>query len=85
MLAVFYGDSLGNRNTDLYSDIDLRIVIQNDFFESYKLNKRQRAKKWGKVLFFEDTAEATYCIAHYDCFIKVDAFYYTPKDLRPSV
>lgn len=85
VLAVFYGGSIGNRNTDLYSDIDLRIVVKDEMFEEYRLNKRERAKNWGKVLFFEDFPWATYIVAHYDNFIKVDTFYYRKEDIQPSV
>ncbi|MGD6834432.1 aminoglycoside 6-adenylyltransferase [Sutcliffiella halmapala] len=84
VLAVFYGGSLGNQNTDLYSDIDLRIVIKDEVFEEYRLNKKQRSKNWGKVLFFEDFPWTTYSIAHYDTFIKVDTFYYKTRDIQPS-
>ncbi|WP_077324786.1 hypothetical protein [Virgibacillus siamensis] len=85
IIAVFYGGSIGNHNTDLYSDIDLRIVVKDEVFEEYRLNKKQRAKKWGKVLFFEDFPWATYSIAHFDTFIKVDTFYFKMKDIQPSV
>lgn len=85
VLAVFYGGSIGNKNTDLYSDIDLRIVVEDEVFEEYRLNKKQRAKNWGNVLFFEDYPWATHTIAHYDSFIKIDCFYYKMKNIQPSV
>lgn len=85
VLAVFYGGSIGNQITDLYSDIDLRVVVKDEVFEEYRLNKKHRAKNWGKVLFFEDFAWSTYSIAHYNSFIKVDTFYYKAKDIQPSV
>lgn len=85
ILAVFYGGSLGKQNTDLYSDIDLRIVVKDEVYEQYRSNKKQRANKWGNVVFFEDFPWATYSIAHYDGFIKVDTFYYKTKDIQPSV
>lgn len=85
VLAVFYGGSIGNQNTDLYSDIDLRIVVKNEVFEEYRINKKQRAKNWGNVLFFEDFPWATHSIAHYSTFIKVDSFYYKLNDIKPSV
>lgn len=85
VLAVYYGGSIGNNNTDLYSDIDLRIVVKDDVFEEYRLNKKQRATNWGKVLFFEDFPWASHSIAHYHSFIKVDSFYYKAQDLQPSV
>lgn len=85
VLAIFYGGSIGNKNTDLYSDIDLRIVVKDEAFEEYRLNKKQRAQNWGRVLFFEDFPWATYSVAHYDSFIKVDTFYYRTGDIQPSV
>ncbi|MGD6795373.1 hypothetical protein [Metabacillus indicus] len=85
VLAFFYGGSIGNGNTDLYSDIDLRIVVKDALFEQYRQNKKERAKNWGNVLFFEDFPRSTYSIAHFDTFIKVDSFYYTTKDIVPSV
>ncbi|MBU7592776.1 hypothetical protein [Metabacillus halosaccharovorans] len=85
VLAIFYGGSIGNQNVDLYSDIDLRIVVRDEVFEEYRINKKQRANNWGNVLFFEDFPWATHSIAHYNAFIKVDSFYYKNKDIRPSV
>ncbi|MFB5662494.1 aminoglycoside 6-adenylyltransferase [Alteribacillus sp. HJP-4] len=84
VVAVFYGGSIGNQNTDLYSDIDLRIVVIDEVFEEYRLNKKERAKNWGNVLYFEDFPWATYTVAHYDSFIKVDAFYYKTENIQPS-
>jgi DNA-directed RNA polymerase subunit L len=85
VIAVFYGGSLGDQNTDIYSDIDLRIVLKDEVFEEYRLNKKQRAKNWGGVLFYEDFPWANHSVAHYDTFVKVDTFYYKIKDIQPSV
>ncbi|MDV2685562.1 hypothetical protein RYX56_14440 [Alkalihalophilus lindianensis] len=85
VLAVFYGGSIGNQDTDLYSDIDLRIIVKDEVFEEYRLNKRARAKNWGEVLYFEDFPWTTYSVAHYDTFIKVDTFYYKIQDIQPSI
>ncbi|KGP91819.1 hypothetical protein N780_15745 [Pontibacillus chungwhensis BH030062] len=84
VLAVFYGGSIGKQNTDLYSDIDLRILVKDEVFEEYRLTKKERAKNWGNVLYFEDIPWATYTVAHYDSFIKVDAFYYKTEFIQPS-
>lgn len=83
--AVFYGGSIGKQQTDLYSDIDLRIVVKDEMYEDYRKNKKQRAKSWGNVLFFEDFPWTTYSIAHYEGFLKVDSFYFKINDLQPSV
>ncbi|MFL0584005.1 nucleotidyltransferase domain-containing protein [Solibacillus silvestris] len=85
VLAIFYGGSIGSGETDLYSDIDLRIVVKDGVYEEYRLNKKQRAKNWGKVLFFEDFHWANYSTAHSRTFIKVDSFYYKSMDIKPSI
>lgn len=85
VLSVFYGGSVGENNTDLFSDIDVRIVVKDGAFEEYRHNKRERAKKWGDVLFFEDNLRAAHTVAHYTNFLKVDAFYYSTKQLWPTV
>ena len=53
VLAAFYGGSIGNENADLYSDIDLRIVVKNGKIKAYVSNKLT-PRKWGNVLYFED-------------------------------
>lgn len=85
VIGVFYSGSIGNGNSDLYSDIDLRIVVKDEVFEAYISAKRQRAQNWGTVLFFEDFPWTNYSIAHYDSFIKIDTFYYRKAEVRPSV
>jgi Streptomycin adenylyltransferase len=85
VIAVFYGGSIGKESTDLYSDIDLRVVVRDAVFEKFRENKKKRAANWGKVLFYEDFPWTDYSIAHYDSFIKVDTFYYKKKDLQPSI
>lgn len=85
IIGIFYGGSLGSKNADLYSDIDLRIVVKDDVFENYRLDKRQRPNNWGRVLFFEDLPYSNYTVAHYDTFIKVDVFYYKIQDIQPSL
>lgn len=85
VIGIFYGGSIGNQNTDLYSDIDLRIIVTDEVFEEYRLNKKNRAENWGNVLFFEDFSWTNYSVAHFDNFIKVDTFYYRKEDIQPSV
>ncbi|WP_164669850.1 aminoglycoside 6-adenylyltransferase [Virgibacillus doumboii] len=85
VLAVFYGGSIGNQNTDLFSDIDIRVVVKEEVFEEYRQNKKLRAVNWGNVLFYEGSPATNFIVAHYDCFIKVDSFYYQPSHIRPSV
>jgi predicted nucleotidyltransferase len=85
VLAFFYGGSAAKDNMDLYSDLDLRIVVNDENFEEYRRNKMERAKKWGEVLFYEDFPWASHSVAHYTDFVKVDSFYYKKEDLKPSL
>ncbi|MEK4566449.1 aminoglycoside 6-adenylyltransferase [Alkalihalobacillus sp. FSL R5-0424] len=85
VLAVFFGGSIGNETTDIYSDIDVRIVVKDEDYQNVRGCKRERAKRWGNVLFFEDVPWSNYSVAHYDTFLKVDSFYYRTRDLEPSV
>jgi hypothetical protein len=85
IVAVFYGGSIGSDTTDQYSDIDLRVVVENKAYPEFLKNQRERASKWGNILFFESLPEANYTVAHFDSFVKVDVFYYRIEDLKPSV
>ena len=84
IVSVFYGGSIGNNDSDNYSDIDLRIVVAEEEFENYRAKKRKRATRWGAVSFFEDVPYSNYSAAHYENFVKVDTFYYRLKDVLPS-
>jgi len=86
VLAVYLGGSLATGDFDLYSDIDLRIVVNPEKHSVFIADKLNRPARWGNILFFEDIGPTvTHTVAHFDCFIKVDVFYYRPGDLRPSM
>ena len=85
IIAIFYGGSIGNRDSDNYSDLDLRIVVSDYSFEKYRKDKKNRAAKWGEVLFYEDVPYTNYTTAHYNSFVKVDIFYLRLKDILPSI
>lgn len=84
--GVFFGGSIARGDEDLYSDIDLRIVVSEMHFEEYVKDKQRIAAEFGEVLFYEDMdMYAPYTIAHYSDFLKVDLFIYTFPQLRPSL
>lgn len=84
--GIFLGGSLAKGNADLFSDIDLRIVVTDAYFNDYIQHKQDILREFGKVLFFEDLhPTAPYSIAHYDSFIKTDLFIYTFSRLKPSI
>lgn len=86
VLALFYGGSIANENTDQFSDIDLRVVVRSEKIKEYIANKNNRPSEWGNVLYIEDVNPySIYTVIHYDSFIKVDIFYYQLEDIQPSV
>jgi len=52
VLSFFYGGSIGNENTNIFSDIDLRIIVKPNKINEYIGNKQMRAKKLGKCIVF---------------------------------
>lgn len=54
VLALFYGGSIGSENTDLYSDIDLRVVVKPEKIEGYISNKINVLKA-GEMFYFLKT------------------------------
>jgi predicted nucleotidyltransferase len=86
VIGIFLGGSLANGNEDAYSDIDLRVVVEDDKLAYYIENKQKVPREWGNVLFYEDIyPKSQYTIAHYDSFVKVDLFFYTSSNLLPSI
>lgn len=70
VLAIFYGGSTVRGNNDLYSDLDLRVVVTEEAYSKYIANKKERARNWGEVLYFEDRGQnVPYSIAHFKNFI----------------
>jgi hypothetical protein len=84
--GVFIAGSLSAGDADLYSDIDLRIVVDAEDLNDFVAYKTVRPNTWGSVLFYEDLGSAVaHTVAHFDGFIKVDCFYYCVSDLTPSL
>ncbi|NMP24803.1 aminoglycoside 6-adenylyltransferase [Sulfobacillus harzensis] len=84
--AAFVGGSLGAGDEDLYSDIDLRIVVDAADVDDFVANKTVRPQRWGSVLFYEDLGpRVAHTVAHFEGFIKVDCFYYRVAEVTPSL
>ncbi len=84
--AAFVGGSLGAGVGDLYSDIDLRIVVDAEDVDDFVVNKKVRPQRWGSVLFYEDLGpRVAHTVVHFEGFIKVDCFYYRVAQLAPSL
>lgn len=86
VLAIYLAGSLAIGNFDHYSDIDLHIIVTPDKKREYIKNKRDRASKWGEVLFYEDfNPLSPVVVTHYAPFIKVDSWYHSPDEIVPSI
>jgi predicted nucleotidyltransferase len=86
VLAIYLNGSLAKGNSDLYSDIDLHTIVPVEKKAEFIKEKRNRAKKWGEVLFFEDfNPRSPVVVTHYNCFVKVDSWYHSPEEVTPSI
>lgn len=85
VLAIYLAGSLGRGDFDLYSDIDLHIVVMEGTKKDFILDKKNRAAKWGNVLFYEGISASPVIVTHYDNFIKVDSWYHTLEEIEPSI
>ncbi|WP_231575015.1 hypothetical protein [Bacillus sp. B-jedd] len=86
VLAIYQGGSLAKGNFDHYSDIDLHTIVLPEKKASFIRNKRERATKWGEVLFYEDFhPDSPVVVTHYISFVKVDSWYHSPEEVKPSV
>jgi predicted nucleotidyltransferase len=85
VLGVYLGGSLAKGNDDLYSDIDLHIIVSSEKKAEFISKKRERPKKWGTVLYFEGPSYTPVVVTHFDCFVKIDTHYKVPNELQPSI
>nr|WP_251027604.1 nucleotidyltransferase domain-containing protein [Bacillus sp. ISL-41] len=86
VLAIYQAGSLARGNFDNYSDIDLHIIVNPELKADFIKEKRNRAAKWGSVLFYEDfNPSSPVVVTHYDCFVKIDSWYHSPEEVAPSI
>lgn len=86
VLAIYQAGSLARGNFDHYSDIDLHIIVAPVQKANFIKNKRNRAAKWGNVLFYEDfNPSSPVVVTHYDSFVKLDSWYHSPEEVVPSI
>jgi len=55
ILSVFYGGSIGNQNTDLYSEIDLPLSSKMSFLKSIGQTRSNERKTGGTFYFMRMT------------------------------
>ncbi|MGX9825298.1 nucleotidyltransferase domain-containing protein [Lactococcus lactis] len=78
VLGLFLGGSLASGNTDAFSDIDLRVLVDDEVDKNiYLINF---IKRIDGIVFIETQSE-NYVVLHFINFIKLDLFIYFKKDL----
>lgn len=86
VLAIYLSGSLAKGNFDIYSDIDLHIIVTSEQKTDFIKKKRTRSSTWGEVLFYEDfNPFSPVVVTHFDSFIKVDSWYHSPEEVVPSI
>ncbi|WP_409300472.1 nucleotidyltransferase domain-containing protein [Peribacillus sp. SCS-155] len=86
VLAIYQAGSLAKGNFDHYSDIDLHIIVNHEKIANFIKEKRERSRKWGEALFYEDSNPLSpVVVTHYDSFVKVDSWYHAPEEVVPSI
>ncbi|PAK34179.1 aminoglycoside 6-adenylyltransferase [Peribacillus simplex] len=86
VLAIYLGGSLAKGYIDNYSDVDLHTIVTSEKKSDFIKDKKNRAKNWGEVLFYEDfNPFSPVVVTHYDCFVKVDSWYHSPNEIVPSI
>src|ERR1700692_4929004 len=81
--AIDLSGSLAEEVEDQYSDIDLRVVVADNAFESVLAMREHLPTTWGPFLFHQTVGDI-YTVTYYDSLTKADVFYYAAGAVAPS-
>jgi predicted nucleotidyltransferase len=81
--AIYLSGSLAENNQDQYSDIDLRVIVADDAYESVLALRDRLPTTWGPFLFHQTVGE-NFTVTYYDSLTKADVFYYAAGLVAPS-
>lgn len=85
VVGVYLTGSLAKENHDLFSDIDLHVIVEAGLKADFVALKRDRPTRWGEVLYYEDTdPKRPLIVVHYESFVKMDLWFHEPDDMKPS-
>ncbi|WP_436875091.1 nucleotidyltransferase domain-containing protein [Mammaliicoccus sciuri] len=82
ILAAFYGGSLARNDSDIYSDIDLRIVINDD--AKSEIFICEFIDLFENILFIEEKT-SNFSVLHLVDLLKIDVFIFYKDELTPSI
>jgi hypothetical protein len=84
VVGVYLGGSLPAGTADVYSDIDLRVVVEADVHRDFVERRLDIPRSWDGFLFNEWLEGANHCVSHFRPFVKIDIFYLDRSALAPS-
>lgn len=82
ILGGFYGGSIARNDSDIYSDIDLRILIDKNL-SKYKILLELINLFDDKLIIESQTNE--FAVLHLKSLLKIDIFIFYPEDLTPNI
>lgn len=86
VLAIYLDGSLSRNEADRYSDIDLHTIVTPEKIAEFIKKKNERAEKWGDILFHENSNPfSPVAVSHFDTFVKIDSWYHTIDEIKPSI
>lgn len=82
IIGIYLGGSLAKGTEDEFSDIDLRIVVEEGVSKQDKLSELLDDRN--DVLFIESWFPS-FAVIHFDCFVKLDLFVYYQSQLNADI
>lgn len=82
ILAAYYGGSIARNDSDSYSDIDLRLVVDKQTYKDIILS--EFIDSFENKLFIEDKTN-NFSVFHLDDLFKIDVFVFYKDELTPSI
>ncbi|MBW0766206.1 nucleotidyltransferase domain-containing protein [Mammaliicoccus lentus] len=82
ILAAYYGGSIARNDSDSYSDIDLRLVVNEQTYKDKLLS--EFTDSFENILFIEDKTN-NFSVFHLDDLFKIDVFVFYKDELTPNI
>lgn len=80
--GIFLGGSIAAKSEDPFSDIDLRILLNDSYLKKEFI--QLFLDDLSEIMFIE-TRTTSYAVIHFNNFIKLDIFVYYKSDLMPNI
>jgi predicted nucleotidyltransferase len=84
VVGLFVSGSVAEGTADAWSDLDVRVVVEEKHFKQFCAQRHTAPESWGQLFFNTGAMGPHMCVSHFAPLVKVDVFYYRPADLVPS-